>query len=129
MISFVICKTFLRRCLKLFFHTRCRHFRYLLPQIGIIILIIKVAQVTPNKLQSPIRQIISSPHHLIFSFLILIFEITAYIKVQTLKNIHKVVDAVEKYEGIGIIPFTNKKEYIIRIKKCLKKRYNTMKKP
>ena len=94
--------------------------RYLIPQIGILMIVLKMLQVTSSKprathyrIQFPFtsRQL---PHtaYLIFIF-IFIFGITSFIKARTLQNPVTIAEAVEKHKGAAAIPYTNRGLYHI----------------
>jgi len=88
--------------------------RYLLPQIGIIMLIILFAQdmdFSLSKNASLKQKSLSRFIRIGLYILIIIFCITSFVKVRTLQNQSTVVKAVEKYKGLGIIPYTNRGIY------------------
>ena len=88
--------------------------RYLLPQIGILMLIILFVQDMDFSLSrnaSLKQQSLSRFIRIGLYILIIIFCITSFVKVRTLQNQSTVVKAVEKYKGLGIIPYTNRGIY------------------
>jgi len=94
-----------------FLHMDYFEHRYLLPQIGILLLLIKRLSVTKTNSKSKL------PRYFI-SFLILpIFTITSFIKAQNLQNPDTLLKATVKHDGITVIPYLNRSGYFIDLGK------------
>jgi len=94
--------------------------RYLLPQIGILIFLIKTINFSSISFHSSKRtKYFKSPttltsHHFIpYYIILLIFATTSHVKARTLQNPITVVEAIEKYNGIGVYPLLNRGVYFI----------------
>jgi len=93
--------------------------RYLLPQVGILIFIIKTILTplftTHSSLRAKKSKNVVTPLSLQFIFypIILVFGITSFVKARTLQNPLTVVDAVQKYNGISVFPLLNRGVYYI----------------
>jgi tetratricopeptide (TPR) repeat protein len=85
--------------------------RYLLPQIGIIGLIVKIFTASDSLHATRYTLRVKKILYFSFFFLIFIFCVTSFIKARTLQNPVTVVDAVEKYRGIIVHPYTNRGVY------------------
>jgi tetratricopeptide (TPR) repeat protein len=86
--------------------------RYLLPQIGIFILFIKLLQ----NITLPtfcITSFLSSKIYYLLIFIILFFGATSFIKARTLQNPLTVAEATLKYGGICTVPYTNRGAYYL----------------
>ncbi|MDR2971453.1 MAG: tetratricopeptide repeat protein [Bacteroidales bacterium] len=87
--------------------------RYLLPQIGILVLLAKTAKTIYQNIRHKLKFRITALSHSLITLMILIFGITSFVKARTLKNIFTVVEAVDKYKGNGVNPYTNRGSYYV----------------
>jgi Tfp pilus assembly protein PilF len=92
--------------------------RYLLPQIGVLVLIIEIVIIP---VVSSFRFRVSGFEfrcvYLFLCMVVLIFGITSFVKARTLKDSITVIEAVEKYNGIAVNPYLNRGAYYIAIEK------------
>jgi tetratricopeptide (TPR) repeat protein len=83
--------------------------RYLLPQIGIFILLIK--QIAPKNNQTVSTFFNPLSHKIIILFILPIFCITSFVKARTLQNPVSIADAAEEYGGLCFYPHLNRGVY------------------
>jgi tetratricopeptide (TPR) repeat protein len=83
--------------------------RYLLPQIGILVIIIKFVQEIFRRSKE-----VTNYNRFIYPilcFVIVAFSITSFVKARTLQNPVTILDATEKYNGISVLPYLNRGGY------------------
>lgn len=81
--------------------------RFLLPQIGILIILLNILYRLFNTWHR-------LPHSKYLIYLVIfIFSITSFIKARTLQNVLTVTEAVEKYQGIPVVPYENRANYYL----------------
>jgi len=85
--------------------------RYLLPQIGILVFIIKQLEIRTEANKSKILR------YIIIFFILPIFSITSFVKAQTLRNPDTLLKAAVKYDGFTIIPYLDRGGYFIDLGK------------
>jgi tetratricopeptide (TPR) repeat protein len=97
-----------------FLHMDYFEHRYLLPQIGILLFVMKQLSVRMANIKSQI------PRYLIIFFILPIFGITSFLKAQTLKNPDTLLKATVKYDGFTLLPYLDRGGYFTDLGKYAK---------
>ena len=92
-------------------HTEYFEHRYVLPQIGILMFIIKQLEIRTIHIISKI------PRYLVIFLILPVFSITSFVKAQTLRNPDTLLKATVKYDGITVIPYINRGGYFVDLGK------------
>ena len=94
-----------------FLHIDYFEHRYLLPQIGILMFIIKQFELRTIHIISKI------PRYLVIFLILPIFSITSFIKAQSLENPDTLLKATVKYDGFTLFPYLNRGHYFVELEK------------